>query len=610
MESRIFNLKSDFRKLETTASEHLKAEKKQLVVESADMFASIPGDQVSLPAHLILRPQFLAAEQNSRQIVRKGKKELASKTKQEVILEQEKIARIVSLLYEKVADADPKTSSVEVLLEFVESYEGIENLPEQVKFLLVKAIEGFDKKRAIVKKNSHEFKNPAEFFEKCFGKKPKGQVEIIPGAMTICFRCFEEEDYIFAFTHSKQNVPQGLDQELEKAKESGGAALGTVLIPDLAGVVTLEKVSNNKMETKIEHQRRVEIPILYEGRKQRIPYTSNTDTIYFWQIKGEDIMIVVKMYDTGSRTAKIIDQEGRIVGELSDYDRHTKRVDIGFGDNSSEFVEIGMSTDGLVLDGKVRTKSFVKYTEVEGKKWVVKNKDSSKKIRVHEEQHQLNKLFVPEEGVLPEGYKDFFVDKLTEARIGSVEVKRQILHRLATMYRQIAIDPRARDEILAYYKDGRPTEEILKILRESSLYRYQDENIKLQSGNIVTLQEFFRIRVESGAAGVNKFSVLPIYNANGSFKEEIAVNKLVVPFSLEEVNLEVKRVFENDYFGYKYKTQDGQEKFNPGALGMWVAQVKKMEDMGYDRKTIVAFLSTLPANRWRSYVNRLKAKSK
>jgi hypothetical protein len=89
----------------------------------------------------------------------------------------------------------------------------------------------------------------------------------------------------------------------------------------------------------------------------------------------------------------------------------------------------------------------------------------SEDIRIHEEQHALHALFEIT------GMRTFTADRLLDSESESEDAL--IVKSYAEYYRERVAEQRAKDEILAYFKDGHPAPAVYGILtQEDGLYDY------------------------------------------------------------------------------------------------------------------------------------------
>src|SRR3989338_4127538 len=236
-------------------------------IENKIRFGGLVGD---------LKEELQAIEEVGRQRIHGKKREALERKKSGVIETQERISQTIATLYDVVYHY-PDRATPEILMDFVHKADG--NFSPLVKERFTNAIEGYRKKRALIRSFIGENRDPVVMFEKCFGVAPKGKVEVKPGPMTICFRCYEDEDYIAAFIHG--DVPESREEragKIEKAKKSGGAAFSQVKVSELAGCVIAERVGNNFEDVPTYTKREVRIQGREKNTWQHFQYPTEADS--------------------------------------------------------------------------------------------------------------------------------------------------------------------------------------------------------------------------------------------------------------------------------------------------------------------------------------------
>lgn len=535
-------------------------------------------------------------EEGRRKIREEARKEISLESKQ-IVSKQEKAGAIISRLYKAVKD-NPNSTEAELLNLVHEASAPVQVFSEIEFKQLEAAIRGYESKHTIVKKYLAENKDPQVLFEQCFGRKPNGQVEVIGGAMTICFRCFEEEDYVFAYTHSSDPIPHSLEEEIEKAKKSGGAALRDVLLPDLQGMVILEKASNNRLPELTWSHYYVEK--MEEGKGYQVQLEPQRVDNMVWAVGNKKICELHFAKDESGKVREVIVWDGNnnllASGPLpsgNDASLQPKEVRIDLPNSEfwrQQWLTFKLSSDKIGISGRINERVTIYDGVKDGNKWKVGNKDISENIRIHEEQHQFNKLFIPSEQTLRKG--EAFKDPVKEWNIldsraetkGQEEAKRALLHKLAINFRQQKIDPKARDEIIAYYKDGRSVKEIIQALKTSELYDYKNTKVKFSNGEEISLAKHIENLMIKG------------------LKQWLGPNHSIKTIYFSDVEKAADEALNKAYLGYT----DDQQNYHKGSLDMWGDQILRLEKMGYKREDIVSLLSTLPANKWRAFANRLE----
>jgi len=316
------------------------------------------------------------------------------------------------------------------------------------------AIEEYQEKHAAVEKYRTMYPSDIDLFEVCFGKKPKGEIKIIKGPMTLYFRCFDQKDFVFASSFYKHGGDETKIQseDFTSANSNLGMALRMVKIKDLLGVVTAEN------------------------------------------------------------------------------------------------------------SGKVH------------------NDEESERIRIHEDQHQFNKLFEPCE--LQEYFFEMMERVVEEGKTPAEAVENLIYSLVKLSRKYMGFDSSARDEILAHYRGGTTTEVIFKQITNSPIYDYM-ESYKNKIAQIpAAIKE--DLQKEVSEVFYQDVSGLPV---------AIYVQALKIRES--DIQPYIDLVFRDEY-----KTD----------LKKWLDSIDRLEQKGYTRDKIMNLLSQEPINSWPNLTRRMKSK--
>jgi len=361
---------------------------------------------------------------------------------------------------------------------------------------------------------------PEELFERCFGKKPDGKVQLIAGPMTLSFRCFDEEDYIYAYINylHEDETPKHTGDERTKAKRSQGVAFAIVRVPELAGMVIMEKASNNS-ETIDEYKTsQVE---LKKNRATKIKYDDLDLTEHLnWDIDQNNFysfsFTTNKNHEVTHVTMYDFEDGDYVFYEEPVKPAFVHKLELPgkqFRDN--EYVMITVDSEGISFGDHSRKAHVIKNQKKIGEKLTIKDEKLSKSIRRHEEQHQFNKLFIPHEQAYGDPLEsaaifhhlNYLVEMMEKSNIldERLAASKKILETLTRQYRRVYIDPAARDEMIAYYKEGKNPEKIGPILMQSPLYDYKDAKIVLKGGAKTTYRQYIEDQVyKSVGAGHKK----------------------------------------------------------------------------------------------------------
>lgn len=177
----------------------------------------------------------------------------------------------------------------------------------------------------------------------------------------------------------------------------------------------------------------------------------------------------------------------------------------------------------------------------------------SEEVRIHEEQHQFNKLFQRDK-IRPRH------DELLEKSEDSEKAAMRFAHELVRVVRGVMMDSRAKDEILAYYKTGTAVNKIYEKLTELENYDYLKENEE---------------SIRSGLLGSIKMTVTAV--------------------SGQAIDLSELKSYIEMVFGEGYKTD----------LKRWTDSISKLEQKGYTRDRIISLLYQEPVNSWPNLARRI-----
>lgn len=431
--------------------------------------------------------------QQIKKLDKSTRREKLEEFKENLIMQKLGMAEMIGNLRKQV-EQNPDVDLNDLFIEIAKGTRK-NNLNFEQLTAFNKAAFEYSKKHEAVEKYRAMYPDDADFFQACFGKKPKGKIDIIKGPMTLFFRCYDPNDYAFVYTFYKhQGNGDATKDDFEKAQSSAGIALFQVKIPELAGVVNAENVSVNSPNFKrVENVQHADLLIdeessfvinaltsnLYvefpgagnfeirvarrskwSGAPERIQLFdlnfSNEVPIHDLEIvSGEELKKAGRMNWRGNIFRKV----GKQGNEFSDYkDNVTKNIGVGRVDRGF----ISIAPKSVVINSR-NGSAIVRYVQpgIE----IMANEESSKKTREHEDQHQFNKLF---ESV----FTLFPVDKLKKATDKHAVIKEFIRRNREGM----GIDARAKDEILAYYKEGRTPGDIFRILSENKLYDYKSQD--------------------------------------------------------------------------------------------------------------------------------------
>lgn len=223
--------------------------------------------------------------------------------------------------------------------------------------------------------------------------------------------------------------------------------------------------------------------------------------------------------------------------------------------------------DGIVAIGRTSTETY---------RW-----EHDERARVHEEQHIVNKLFIPVATRMNEAK---IIARIARTAENVDEGRRMLMQELARSARKtMGIDNEARDEILAHYKGGIAPEKILENLTKLSMYDYR--NSELHKEEVAGLPKAIAGKM------MNEMSAA-LYAVDAQGKEHVrAAGPLVTDYT--EVEPYVEKVFGDDY------KKD---------VARWVGAIGTLEHKGYARDDIVSMLYGERVSDWQAFARRAPEK--
>ncbi len=469
-------------------------------------------------------------------------------------------------------------------------------ITEQQKQKIDEGLTKFAERNERVKKCRKEYPRKEDLFKAAFGFQPTGNIDLVWGPISFCFRCHNAEDYIAAY----RAVAPYFNPEREAAimHRSGGLALAKVKAPKLNDLVTLEKAQIDWAPA--EPMITVPRPVEY------LAPIKQGEQLLFTNEAGKRSMVNIRMLDKSNFYISQLPSGITIYQRVSDEDQ-----------SSDVFKARTVATAGRevrfesLLEKSGATYGSLRYTLAgEGKKRLsvlldsrgvhlvnsspkplgqivemrLENKlvppERSQRIIEHEEQHQFNKLFMP-----LEEERDYLtiLQQAAQASGSPEKIVERIIRALAIKTRQeFTVDASARDEILAFYREGRPISEIRTILKDSPLYDYQN----LLRDAIHEQIAAIRKKIENCFALVTSSLI-----ATEEGKSETRVRKLsVLPVTDAAVESGL-----NFAFGPLYKEQ----------IDEWLSAIEILEKKGYTNEIILGLLTQQPLKRWKRLADQL-----
>lgn len=421
---------------------------------------------------------------------------------------QERLAKIRALKDEIHALDEQSTDLIEDLWRSVKQNTAItgselldslkeRNLPPFIKSKIEEVIERFEERRLRVEEILNEYPNPQELFEVCFGVVPKGPVKLVRAAMTLNFVLFHEKDYEEAYATFERDNPERFEAVKKRSSKSGGCALSKTLLPDSEGVFTLIKAwryADKQRTSQIETRMRK------LGPSERL-FIPNPTAIHLSLPDGDaEVVYTWRSPSSFILDAKFTSQDNRLQTSILD---ETTNPELRM-DTLEAHVQQRDGTQVIIETDLVSGRSWIKNETTDEvpirlscfkEELVITNKKAIQDVLTHEIQHQWNKLFHPTDPS-PQAPRDVFERTMTdpafEPKRALYKIIRFLFDRarrdtsLGTIYGRA--ETRGRDEILAFYREGRPVDSIPTIL-QGELYNYfndeANEKLKEEIYNLV-----------------------------------------------------------------------------------------------------------------------------
>jgi hypothetical protein len=219
-------------------------------------------------------------EKEVREILKyKGeeRKEKLAVFKEKLTFQKAGLAKVQKEIIEKIKE-NPDSSYKELFEEACRLGEEY-GMNEEQKKIASSALEQYEEKHRVIEEVRESYPDANDLYKELFGKKPKGEVEIIAGPVTLYIKCHDLEDYenIYFQSAKKLNPRQKFDAEFkEKVDRTKGIQVsGLEDFPDLwiavENVTKLEMEPNSKEESKsvFLHEEQHAIKSLFEEAPER-----------------------------------------------------------------------------------------------------------------------------------------------------------------------------------------------------------------------------------------------------------------------------------------------------------------------------------------------------
>ncbi|MBN1585639.1 hypothetical protein JW899_04735 [Candidatus Uhrbacteria bacterium] len=197
----------------------------------------------------------------------------------------------------------------------------------------------------------------------------------------------------------------------------------------------------------------------------------------------------------------------------------------------------------------------------------------------HEEQHQFNDLFEPNQKLLDVHET---MRRMAEHGTPPKEAIRAIIRRLARWSRARMIDPEVRQEILAHYRQGIDTKTIGRTLVNLKLYDFRND-------------EYFRSRIDTLPLIIKNLLDREIQRVFRQTAENGGRTADTQGINIDES--EIKNVVDSVFDEY------------PADMQNWLEAVETMERKGYGKDEIIGLLYQESIDRWPNLSKRMPDKN-
>ncbi len=201
-------------------------------------------------------------------------------------------------------------------------------------------------------------------------------------------------------------------------------------------------------------------------------------------------------------------------------------------------------------------------------------------VAVHEEQHQFNALFIPPESRVH--FYDSLIESVDSAK-NNQELADMVVYYFVKRERQRLMDSHARDEIIAYVREGYGVEGIFSALTTDPLYDYYTQS----QAEIARIPDRVNHEVMDDLVGVIRKRQMEGEDMRRFIPKP--------PFAVESSLIQacIKKVFKEEY------KRD---------LSLWLKSVRELYDKEYSDREIISLLTQEPVCNWPALARRLLPK--
>ena len=557
---------------------------------------------------------------------RVAKKEAIEKFKGNLLEQQYGVGAITSQLSKKIHE-NPAIPTQD-LIRYVDKYASKFRLTEQHIATFRLSLEQFEAKRKNIDRLYDRYEDaPATLFKDCFGREPQGEVDCIKTPFMLLIRCHDPKDFEIAITYrgADNNDSDTYHYTPEDAENAAGFAYTELLEPILDEAykgVAVEKVPKEDQEQDVLKHTTIELltphaqsllPLKELGTLTLSQEKNQIGSIVFLHtnpldttMAGRDLIVMDKDDLVLQAVSVYVDSQGTVYKDLGflatkegaekarrlyfdanflklqwlvqgmsgrHKEKLRKRVTITIPTESQTGAGIRLTLEDpfLVITNNSDANTMIMKSEIETTMTTAAKQDTQ--VRDHEEQHQINELFRPLETMVS------LSQIASRAKIdgegkANLETEHEILKNFVRAQRRLmGIDQQARDEILAYYRDGRNLPTIETILCDSALYNIR----KLFAKKIDRIPQTFIEVLEAERASSSAHPLLRTLFQSGQYEYRIGHY--------------IDQVFEKEY------KRD---------IKKWISAIQTMQSASYFPQEILALFYPLPPQSWATYARRME----
>lgn len=492
------------------------------------------------------------------------KKEKLRDFKEKLLLQKKGIYRTINQLFD-IIEKNPETEFELLMKEVGDNATRYRFTPYQIDNFRNTIIQ-YCRKHKIVNEYFSKFEDERKLYEECFGRPPKGMVEVKKGAMSLYFRCWELDDFSYIY-----HFPEHLgSKDVPRLEEQGplntnGVSLGFVKIPELNGIVTAENVFTNNpiMEPKaLKYVSRV-------IKKETCPMFTKAqkDLVHIDIIGIASIQIRPLHTDNNTTRLQFIDND--LANNMPfldiEIEERMNTISIPITHKNQTYATIYIDPNFIQIKDTSPKGTAISYTRCAI--LLKPNKEASERVRIHEEQHQFNRLFVPLNSKQKLWSRIFDILEKAPDQLTSFV---KIIKILINSYKEdLDFNSIPRDEIIAKYKEGLDPEKIIIDMK----LRYDYSNNPVIKSWIDEIPSLVKQYIDRYITIVSKQD-----------------NKRI---ELEEEQI---KPFVDIAFGKEYQED----------LIKWIQAIYDLEKKSYSREEILAILMSEPIKSWPNIARRAK----